>query len=85
MGTRASTMKDRDSAEMAGLMAVTLPEKDCSGYASTVALTFWPTRICPACTPGIVSRRRSGSIFRSVTTAVDGCTYSPSDTRRWLM
>ncbi len=33
----------------------------------------------------MVSCRRSGSILRSVTTAVDGCTYSPSDTRRWLM
>ena len=84
-GTRASTMKDRDSAEIAGLIAVIRPENDRPWNASTLAITFWPIAICPAWTPGMVSRSRTGLIFSRVTTAVDGCTYSPSETFRSLM
>ena len=85
LGTRPSAVKVRDSGLSAGLTAAISPANVRPGNASTVAVTCCPTLICPACAPGMFSLRRSGSVFSSVTTGVDGCTYSPTDTLRSLM
>ena len=55
LGTRASTVKERDSVAMAGLTAVMVPANRRPGYASTVAVTVCPFPTWPACTAGMVS------------------------------
>ena len=67
-------------------MAVMRPVNDCSGNASTVAVTVWPTRN----EAGLDAGNRQPQPQRvDLEQRDDGAsraaTYSPSETRRWLM